>query len=605
MMKTVKHGVRSWFGGLSLKTKLLLLSSALLVLIFSFLAIVYGYWSTFIRDEVLSSFGLSCQQVELTIEDNLQRRQMNVQTLCESMQFQEFISITNEAQGEAVYQSSIKPVLDVLTETAKNGQMIQLIRYGNRGYEVLSSDYEGICSGVARNSLEIEDGYQGYMIVNSNRVDHNYWFRTVKGNLNEYHLQQVNMDYLNNCFSVVAEIRDEETSLGMVRLISPISDLIGSEPESLSMDQNNIFVLDESFYLVSSQRWKKNFIIDNREMFDEAIEQMRQGKDYVDLGNQWMVSGGQLGTTDYYLVIVASSQSLSEKTSQLQWIMISVFVTIFLLTSAFSVGVARYTSHRVMYLLHAMQRFEREGKQMDITTSNRDEIGLLYNGFSQMTEQIATLMERNVNIATEKKKADLQMLLMQINPHFLYNSLSAISRLAEWGETETIRQMVSALTTFYRLSLNKGKDYYTIADEKKQIEAYLQIFNVRKGDAFTSTVDFDQGCSACKIPKLILQPFVENIFAHAFSEDRPFLRISITQRRKGDMLVFTVRDNGCGIQPEKLEQLRAGISTGDSGGFGIANVMARLHLLFGEAGTVHIDSIRGQGTWVTIQFPCK
>lgn len=471
---------------LSLKTKWLILSSVLLFLFLSFLICVYTYWESFVQEEFLHSFSLSCQQIEQSIEDNLERQQMIVRILCESTQFKNFIDSQSYEEGERLYVNSVKPVLDVLTETAIQGQIIQLIRYSDVGYEVILNDYEGLQTGIARNSLDVEKGVQDYVVVNRNRVANAYWFRELKESLNEYHIQQVNMDYLNNCFSIVAEFNDDQKSLGMLRLIRPIADLIGEEEDALSFEKGNIFVLDENFYLISSKTWKKNFIVDHRSMFDAAIEQLQLGKSYQLIDDQWIISADRLETTDYYLIVIASSHSLAEKTSQLQKNMFCVFTAICLLTCGFAVGISHYIAKRLQHLLHAMQRFQDEGNPVSVIARSNDEIGMLYAGFNQMTVRINVLMKQNIDIATEKTKVELQLLLMQINPHFLYNSLSTISRLAEWGETETIRKEVTALTTFYRLTLNKGHDFYTVKDEKSQIEAYLQIFRIRKGDSFSS-----------------------------------------------------------------------------------------------------------------------
>lgn len=590
---------------LSLKTKWLLLAFVVLILVLFFLTYVYTYWESFVQEEFLHSFSLSCRQIEQAIEDNLERRQIVVRTLCESKQFTKFIASPSSEEGERLYVSSVKPVLEVLTETATQGQIIQLIRYSDTGYEVLPNDYEGIQSGIVCNSLDIENGVQDYIIVNKPRVSTNYWFRELEGHLNEYHIQQVNMDYLNNCFSLVAEFEDNQKSVGMLRLISPIADLIGEEEETLSLEKGNIFVLDENFYLISSQMWKKKFIVDHRSIFDTAIEQMQQGKSYQQIGDQWVISADRLGTTDYHLVIIASSHSLAAKTSRLYKIMFSAFGAIVLITCTFAVGISGYIAKRLHHLLHAMQRFQHEGDPVSVTVRSKDEIGMLYTGFNQMTVRINVLMKRNIEIATEKKKVELQLLLMQINPHFLYNSLSTISRLAEWGETETIREEVTALTTFYRLSLNKGHDFYTVKDEKSQIEAYLQIFRIRKGDAFSSRIIFDPACSDHRIPKLILQPFVENIFMHAFSEEHQYLHVDIQQRREGNLLVFTISDDGRGIPEKQLSKIRTGQLKKTSGGFGIANAIARLHLLFGEADLLSVDSTEGQGTRISIRIPCE
>lgn len=597
-----KHLGKSWFPRMSISSKMMLISIAILLPTLLFLLLVYGYWSAFVRQQSFENFDIMNRQLMQTVEDNIEQKQIIVRTLCESSKVQEMIRSKGWDASKQVYTDNVKPVLEAVTETSSHGQMLWIIRYDAGGYEDISNDYEGILSNVKRSTLEIEKGLKEYAVLSASRVSRQKWFRELKGNLEEYKVQRINMDYLNHCFSIIAEIKEDGQAIGMVRLISPLKDLIGEEAEALEKEGSNVFVLDAECYLISTKQWKRKFMVDNWELFQRIEERLQHGKQYQEMNEQWIVSADKLGDTGFYLVVMNSAQPISEKNQQLRNVLLFCMLMIFLLVSIFTLGTSRYLSGRLLHLLKAMQRFQDGNLDDKVTVRSGDEIGKLYLGYNQMTERISELMDRNIEMAREKEKSELSMLQMQINPHFLYNSLSTIQRLAEFGETKRIKEMVFALTQFYRLSLNKGKQFYTVRDEIQQIEAYLRIFSLRKGEVFSCKLDVAQEGNDYYIPKLILQPFVENIFQHAFDETHTYVNIGIRLRIEEE-LVFTVEDDGCGMCEEVLEELRVGTYERKESGFGMKNVMSRLSLIYGERHRFLVESQEDEGTKVTIRLP--
>lgn len=594
-----------WLPNMKIRKKLMLISFAVMIPTLCFLLLAFRYWSSFIEQETINNFNITNRRLVRNIEENIERRQMILRTLCESSLIKELVSNMDYEETKQLYQISVKPILDTLTETAQHGQMIWIIRYDNEGYEEIHNDYEGIFSGVKKNSKEIENGLKDYAVLHLSRVSKQYWFRALRGNLEEYKVQRTNMDYMNQCFSVAAEIKKDGKAVGMLRLISPLADMIGDEPEEFPIEKSTSFVLDEDFYLLSSKQWKKQFMTDNRFLFNDAKEVLKSGKRYQKINEQWIISADSLGNTGFYLVVLASAETILQKNIQLRWILFLCMLVIFIFVSVFIMGTSRYLSNRLLHLMRAMQRFQKGEANTSVTVRSKDEIGMLYEGYNQMTEQIRKLMKRNIEIATEKEKAELHMLQMQINPHFLYNSLSTIYRLAEFGEGEIIKKMVMALTDFYRLSLNKGKNLYTVKDEMKQIESYIQIFTIRKGDIFTCKMEFDPNSREYMMPKLILQPFVENIFHHAFDEIHTHIHITISQWCEENMLVFRIEDDGCGMDCELLEEIRNGNYHGEKNGFGVQNVESRLRLLYDTEYCVEIESEEDVGTVITVKIPKK
>ena len=199
----------------------------------------------------------------------------------------------------------------------------------------------------------------------------------------------------------------------------------------------------------------------------------------------------------------------------------------------------------------------------------------------------------------QKKQAELEALQAQINPHFLFNTLSTISSLANLGETQKATEMIQRLTRFYRLTLNKGHVIITLSKELEQVETYLHIQRVKYADAFDVHIDVDPALLRLQVIKLILQPMVENIFKHAWFGET--ITIRITGRRVGDRIELNVIDDGVGMSPAQVKRIMQGPS--HAGGYGVKNVDERIKLRYGADYGVRIYSIRGGGTTVRIELP--
>ena len=216
----------------------------------------------------------------------------------------------------------------------------------------------------------------------------------------------------------------------------------------------------------------------------------------------------------------------------------------------------------------------------------------------QMNHLISEVYEAKIRLQNSEMKA----LQAQINPHFLYNSLSIINwKALEAGEDE-ISKVTLALSTYYRTSLNKGETMTTVENELNNIRAYLKIQLVMHDNSFSviEKVSLDNDALQIRIPKLILQPFVENAIDHGLDlSEKEEKRLTIGIREEADTLIFEISDNGAGMEQEKAQE----ILTYQSPGYGVRNVCDRIRVLYGEAGSVSVESAEGKGTKVTIRIP--
>lgn len=230
------------------------------------------------------------------------------------------------------------------------------------------------------------------------------------------------------------------------------------------------------------------------------------------------------------------------------------------------------------------------------------ELATLDRGFDDMAERINALMAKQMEDQKYLHRAELELLQAQINPHFLYNTLDSIAILAENHREEDVVDMVTSLSSFFRTSLSRGRDLITLETEKKQVTSYLEIQYIRYSDKLRYEIDIPDELLHLVVPKLILQPLVENALYHGIKNRRGVGTISITAEKDGEDLLLRVRDSGAGMSPAQLEALKAGIYEERHTGLGLLNVHKRIRLYCGEPYGLSFESEPGQGTTVTVRL---
>ena len=233
------------------------------------------------------------------------------------------------------------------------------------------------------------------------------------------------------------------------------------------------------------------------------------------------------------------------------------------------------------------------------------EILTLSQGFEQMAGRLKDLLAETTQKQESLRKMELALLQSQINPHFLYNTMDTIIWLVEAGKNREATEMISNLSNFFRFSLSKGKDVITLAEEGEQVLSYLRIQQARYRDILQYTMDLPEALRRTTLPKLTLQPLVENALYHGIKMKRGMGHIAILARREGDVVVLQVTDDGAGIPPARLEELRRAMEEGDRVGFGLATVHERLRLMFGAPYGLESHSEEGVGTTVCARVPWR
>lgn len=303
---------------------------------------------------------------------------------------------------------------------------------------------------------------------------------------------------------------------------------------------------------------------------------------------------------------------VKEADSIRQLIVVSVALSILFAVSLHFFISTRLT--RPLKLLKNKMKLAASGfLESKVTPSGKDEIADLGRSFNIMLGKIKALLEQSIREQEEIKKAELRALQAQINPHFLYNTLDSILWMAEAGKNDRVITLVESLSRLFRISLNKGRDWIPLEREIEHVHSYLIIQQMRYRDILDYRIDVEPHLLASSVLKMTLQPIVENALYHGIKNKRGKGLITVAAREtEGGGLELSVRDNGCGMPPEKLERLRRNLLNGHmpaetgeevSGGFGLHNVHQRIKLFYGERFGVHIDSVPGEGTTVIISIP--
>lgn len=234
------------------------------------------------------------------------------------------------------------------------------------------------------------------------------------------------------------------------------------------------------------------------------------------------------------------------------------------------------------------------------------EVSVLNDSLNTMIDKINELLEQVKTEQGRLRKAEFELLQSQINPHFLYNTLDTIVWLAEAGEQKKVVDMVGSLSDFFRTSLNQGKDMVSVKEELQHSRSYLEIQQVRYQDILQYEIQVPETLFCYLIPKITIQPLVENALYHGIKNKRGIGKIMITGKREKDYFVLIVEDNGAGMSRERLEAVREGMNQKfqtEKDIYALYNVNERIRLNFGQKYGLSIDSVLGEGTTVQVMLP--
>ena len=372
------------------------------------------------------------------------------------------------------------------------------------------------------------------------------------------------------------------------KLFTPYAETLISECGLYITDQDGKLVFEESSFSGKNQNYDLTY--------SEFLEQRDRGStDYIILCEQSNTTGW---TVWLYQPVGLAGEAMRP---------IGVMAGVTILICIFAAVLAYFitsgmVSSRIERLTHFMQEVQDGSMDMQMESDDRDEIGMLYRGFGSMMKRIRTLINEVYLSKITQKEAELKALQAQINPHFLYNTLSLINWKALAAGEEDISRMTLAMSTFYRTALNRGRNMLQVETELSNTRAYLEIQSMLHDGDFDYEIEAQTEILQCESLNLILQPLVENAIHHGI-EEKTDGRGKITVRgwKEDNCVWFMVEDNGVGMEQEVADK----ILTMESKGYGVRNVDERIRLCYGEKYAMKVESVVGKGTKMTIHFPAR
>ncbi|MDU2242267.1 MAG: sensor histidine kinase [Paenibacillus sp.] len=302
----------------------------------------------------------------------------------------------------------------------------------------------------------------------------------------------------------------------------------------------------------------------------------------------------------YYFSLMPQSDALQASGSLKRFFIVTlcVFALLFVLLAWLT---THYITKPIRQMAVAMKRIQKDNFEYRLQAQSEDEIGLLQSSFNSMSSRINDLIHEVKVISEQEKEAEVKALQAQINPHFVYNTLDAMNWIAIEKEQPEISGMITSLSDIMRYAIRPGAPLVTIEEELKWARNYAYLQEMRFEERFEIGFDVDPSIYGYKVPRLLLQPYLENSILHGMEEMEAGGRIDVSMalQEDGRAIVIRIQDNGSGIPEEKLQMIRDRLVHG----IGMYNLNDRLKLEYGPEFGVQVNSVYGEGTTITIVIP--
>lgn len=351
---------------------------------------------------------------------------------------------------------------------------------------------------------------------------------------------------------------------------------------------------------------------DSRTLMEEACSEAvlekletESGFRIREQGKNWLITGSSVGKQGWKLVNKVNIYKLTREIRLLFAVILIAGVFCILIGVAVIRKIARWITYPIQELTEIAQQFQKENLDIRCNVNSTDEVGVLAGVFNEMLERIKYQMENIRQVQKQKRKYELALIQVQIKPHFLYNTLDLIYIFCQMKNAEGGARIAKALADYYRGCLSGGREIVTVEEEVKNIASYLLIQKERYSDRIDFSIDVSPEIYHCEIPKLTLQPLVENSIYHGLKSrtQREKGKVYVRGKAVGDLVCLEVEDDGAGMSEEVLGTLRQYKEEDAGNHFGVSSVHRRIQLYYGENYGIEIQSELGVGTKVVIRIP--
>lgn len=539
------------------------------------------------------------------------------------------VSMIHRAAGELEsFFATITRVGDIAAENQRIQEALRVRYHDNLGRRY-SQDIENDGELYFANYLQPEIlglnvlGDNGNEFKSHNRTfinqDHTkrYWYRKIREN-NGYvwfppHVgQYANISAGETVISCGRPVIDKATgAITGVVLIDVREDVVRDIVSTQLGELGYVLILDERNNVIYSPFGLTGALINFTEISGgrkegALVTSFKMESSFQPLGERVIATFREIPMTGWKLLGVIPVSSVNRWNDVLTLLILLIFLVIISFALFAAVTLANKVTSPINRLSSAMNRIEKGDLDVSIPEEGYEEVLQLAGNFNKMISEIQRLINKIYEEHQKLRRAELKTLQAQINPHFLYNTLDSILWLNRDGKREDVQTLVESLTTFFRIGISRGRDIITLREELAHVENYLKIQSIRYADKFDYSIRVDEGLLDYRIPKLVLQPLVENAIYHGVKLIRRKGHISITAEAAGQGLKIYVSDTGKGMTGEKLSLLNRyleGDRDVDLNIFGVRNVSERLKITCGDGAGLVYTSEEEVLTTVTVTLP--
>ncbi len=496
-----------------------------------------------------------------------------------------------------------------LIDSIKNGEKEQLVEKLYSFY-ISSNNIEGIYvitpSGYLQVGAELQDGVKSFPRFELDRTTGEIiWFPTMEKNV-----KILSGSMAKRYFSMGRKIIDIYSlkELGFLSIEVDESVLTGSFSD-LSEDDSRVFICDNLGNIIASSDDDYTPIDSNNSSYYNTMiaDDNANYVSFVENGKKYVAIYSSFNYGKWYVVKTIPEDVLYADVNKMQFYsIIGIIIPLLIMINAIVIYTRKITKPIEVMMLQ-MQEVEAGNLNVQVESNVFNELDDLSESFNHMVNQIKKLMEDIVKVEQNKNELELEVLHAQINPHFLYNTLNTIRWMAKIKGEDSIADALIALVKLLRVSISFGNNMITLEEEIQYIENYILIQKLRFNQLFEIHYDIKEEHKKLNIPKLILQPIVENSLIYGIDEsekrEEPII-IDIFTREKEEFVEIVVKDNGNGIKPEILNNIfKQESNINRFSKVGLNNVNQRLKLYLGEEYGLQIVSALNEGTTVIIRVP--
>jgi two-component system sensor histidine kinase YesM len=411
---------------------------------------------------------------------------------------------------------------------------------------------------------------------------------------------------VDNVFSLSKAMIDPITKevIGVI-LLDIKHDIISQSIESITLGERGfVFVIDNKNNIVYTPTNKITYRVNPAWLARRGMLAITT-RIY---GEKYQIRQEYSEYTGWKIVGVFSLDEIMGPIYKIIYILVSCLAVSLVCIITFSLKISQSITKPIIQLKRLMKRAEAGDLSARFEVKYRDEVSELGGNFNQMLHRIEELIQIVYTEQQNKRKAELKVLQEQIKPHFLYNTLDTINWMAREYEAEDIVKVVDALTSMYRIGLSNGKDYISLEEEIKYVTNYLYIQKIRYQSKLNYEIEEDSNLQRYEVPKLILQPLIENAIYHGIKAKRGEGHLHISTRElDSNYMELTVEDDGSGMTPDQVEELNRRLNeplkVDENQSFGLFYINERLRIRYGFRYSVEIRSTKGIGTKITLQIP--